>query len=128
MDEMAGYLGTRLDWVAVDHWNTDNPHIHVLVRGVDETGADLVIDRDYIREGMRARAEECVTIELGPRTEQEIRAALEREVDADRWTSLDRRLQRLADEMTGMVDLRPGGGADPEMARLPIGGARNAET
>src|SRR3546814_4610675 len=58
MDDMAGDLGTRLDWVAVDHWNTDNPHIHVLVRGVDETGADLVIDRDYIREGMRARAEE----------------------------------------------------------------------
>jgi type IV secretory pathway VirD2 relaxase len=26
-------LGTRLNWVAVDHWNTDNPHIHVLVRG-----------------------------------------------------------------------------------------------
>src|SRR3546814_15439196 len=71
----------------------------------DVCSSDL-IDRDYIREGMRARAEECVTIELGPRTEQEIRAALEREVDADRWTSLDRRLQRMADEMTGMVDLR----------------------
>ena len=26
-------LGTRLDWVAVDHWNTDNPHVHLLVRG-----------------------------------------------------------------------------------------------
>ncbi len=26
-------LGTKLDWVAVDHWNTDNPHVHVLVRG-----------------------------------------------------------------------------------------------
>ena len=96
MDDIAVDLGTRLDWVAVDHWNTGNPHIHVLVRGVDETGADLVIDRDYIREGMRARAEERVTIELGPRTEQEIRAALEREMDADRWTSLDRRLARLA--------------------------------
>src|SRR3546814_2968040 len=95
MDDMAGDLGTRLDWVAVDHWNTDNPHIHVLVRGVDETGADLVIHRDYIRDGMRARAEECVTIELGPRTEQAIGAALEREVDADRWTSLHRRLQRM---------------------------------
>src|SRR3546814_21194271 len=72
---------------------------------------------------MRARAEECVTIELGPRTEQEIRAALEREVDADRWTSLDRRLQRMAAEMTGMVDLRPGGGDAPEMRRLLIGRA-----
>src|SRR3546814_6649180 len=64
---------------------------------------------------------------LGPRTEQEIRAALEREVDADRWTSLDRRLQRMADEMTGMVDLRPGGGDDPEMRRLLIGRAGKLE-
>ena len=50
MDDMAHDLGTRLDWVAVDHWNTDNPHIHVLVRGKADDGQNLVIDRDYIRE------------------------------------------------------------------------------
>ena len=127
MDDMAADLGTRLDWVAVDHWNTDNPHIHVLVRGVDERGGDLVIDRDYIREGMRARAEERVTAELGLRTEQEIRTALEQKVEAERWTSLDRRLQRMADGISGMVDLRPGGGVDPEMRRLLIGRATKLE-
>src|SRR5690606_25770289 len=37
--QMEADLGTKLDWVAVDHWNTDNPHVHLLVRGVDETGA-----------------------------------------------------------------------------------------
>jgi type IV secretory pathway VirD2 relaxase len=36
MIDMAKDLGTKLDWVAVDHWNTDNPHIHILVRGVAE--------------------------------------------------------------------------------------------
>ena len=41
-------LGTGLDWVAVDHWNTDNPHVHVLVRGRADDGHDLVISRDYI--------------------------------------------------------------------------------
>jgi type IV secretory pathway VirD2 relaxase len=127
MEDMARDLGTRLDWVAVDHWNTDNPHIHVLVRGVDETGADLVIDRDYIREGLRTRAEERITAELGPRSEREIRAALEREVEAERWTSLDRRLARLTDEIGGRVDLRPGGGDDPEMRRLLIGRAEKLE-
>ena len=127
MDDMARDLGTRLDWVAVDHWNTDNPHIHILMRGVDESGADLVIDRDYIREGMRDRAQERVTAELGLRSEQDIRGALEREVDADRWTSLDRRLQRLADEVTGLVDLRPGGDDDPEMRRLLLGRAGKLE-
>ncbi|MBP7624951.1 MAG: relaxase/mobilization nuclease domain-containing protein, partial [Xanthomonadales bacterium] len=46
-------LGTKLEWVAVDHWNTDNPHVHVIVRGRADDGRDLVIDRDYIKNGMR---------------------------------------------------------------------------
>lgn len=106
MDDMARDLDSRLDWVAVDHWNTDNPHIHILVRGGADDGRDLVIDRDYIREGMRSRAEERVTAELGHRTEREIERALQREVTAERWTGLDHSLQRLQDEM-GVVDLRP---------------------
>ena len=69
--QMEADLGTRLDWIAVDHWNTDNPHVHLLVRGVDETGQDLVISRDYISRGLRSRAEELVSIELGPKPEHE---------------------------------------------------------
>ena len=26
-------LPTKLDWLEVEHWNTDNPHIHIIVRG-----------------------------------------------------------------------------------------------
>lgn len=107
LDDMGRDLGTRLEWVAVDHWNTDNPHIHILVRGRDDAGKDIVIDRDYIRAGLRSRAEERVTIELGPRSEREIALSLAREVDAERWTTLDRTLQRMADENGSIVDLRP---------------------
>lgn len=107
MDDMGHDLETRLDWVAVDHWNTDNPHIHILVRGRDDAGKDIVIDRDYIRAGLRARAEERVTVELGPRTEREIVLSIAREVDAERWTSLDRTLQHMADHNGSVVDLRP---------------------
>lgn len=107
LDDMARDLDTGLDWAAADHWNTDNPHIHVLVRGVADDGSDLVIDRDYIREGIRGRAEERATLELGPRSEHDVRSALEREVEADRWTSLDERLKERADAITGRVDLRP---------------------
>nr|WP_221214790.1 VirD2 family relaxase/mobilization nuclease [Novosphingobium hassiacum] len=114
--DMEMDLGTRLDWVAVDHWNTDNPHIHILMRGRADDGRDLVIDKDYIREGMRGRAEERVTIELGPRSEREIDRALAREVEADRWTSLDRRLERMADELGGVIDLRP----DPRGPQSPL--------
>lgn len=105
--DMQADLGSSLDWVAVDHWNTDNPHVHILVRGKAEDGHDLVIDKNYIREGLRSRAEERVTIELGPRTEREIDRSLRREIGADRWTSLDRRLRRMADELGSVVDLRP---------------------
>ncbi|CCA89831.1 DUF3363 domain-containing protein [Novosphingobium sp. PP1Y] len=127
MRDMARDLETELEWVAVDHWNTDNPHIHVLVRGVTDTGEDLVIDKGYISSGLRARAEERVTLELGPRSEREIRTALEREVDAESWTSLDRQLQGLAHDTGGLIDLRPGGQLDGERQRLLVGRAARLE-
>ncbi|MBS4017950.1 MAG: relaxase/mobilization nuclease and DUF3363 domain-containing protein [Dechloromonas sp.] len=96
MARMEADLGTRLDWVAVDHWNTDNPHTHVVLRGKDDTGKDLIISRDYIAEGMRHRAAGLATEWLGPRTELEIQRAMLREVDQERWTGLDRTLQREA--------------------------------
>lgn len=96
MARMEADLGTRLEWVAVDHWNTDNPHTHVVLRGKDDTGKDLIISRDYIAEGMRRRASELATEWLGPRTELEMQRALLREVDQERWTGLDRTLQREA--------------------------------
>lgn len=98
VDRMEADLGTRLDWVAVDHWNTDNPHTHLIVRGRDDTGKDLIIAGDYIAHGFRHRAAELATEWLGPRTELEIQQTLGREVDQKRWTSLDRTLQREAGE------------------------------
>ncbi len=121
-------LGTGLDWVAVEHWNTDNPHVHVLVRGRADDGRDLVVSRDYISKGFRARAAERVTLEMGPRSEQEIRAGLENEVGAERWTSLDRSLRDISDEGGGIADLRPGGAnEDPELRRLMLGRAAKLE-
>ncbi|KAA5945753.1 DUF3363 domain-containing protein [Pantoea sp. Bo_2] len=94
VDRMEADLGTRLDWVAVDHWNTDNPHTHLIVRGRDDTGKDLIIAGDYIAHGFRHRAAELATEWLGPRTELEIQQTLQREVEQERWTSIDRTLQR----------------------------------
>lgn len=128
MTDMASDLDTRLEWVAVDHWNTDNPHIHILVRGVADDGSDLVIDRSYISEGLRFRAEERATRELGLRNELDIETALAREVDAERWTSLDRRLQQIADENGGVIDLRPDCDGDREVNRRLIGRVTKLET
>lgn len=121
-------LGTSLDWVAVEHWNTDNPHVHLLLRGVDQSGRDLIIARDYISHGLRSRAEELVSLELGPRTELQVQQALQRDVAAERWTRLDRELVRQAGR-AGFIDLRPAvtGPDDPQLRRLMLGRLRHLE-
>ncbi len=106
MKQMEADLGTKLDWVAVDHHNTGHPHTHILLRGVTEDGKTLNIAGDYIAHGIRARAGEIVTLELGRQSEQDAARSLEREVDADRFTRLDR---LLLDEQKSheFSDLRP---------------------
>ena len=103
MQRMSTDLETRLDWVAVDHWDTDNPHTHVVLRGRTADGQDLVIAPDYMARGMRMRASELVTEWLGPRSELEISRGLLREIDQERLTSLDRRL--LGQAISGIVAL-----------------------
>jgi type IV secretory pathway VirD2 relaxase len=97
MAHMAEDLDTKLDWVAVDHFNTGHPHSHILLRGADETGRDLVIAREYLTHGMRERAAEIVSLDLGPRTDLEIENRLRSEVTQERLTSIDRALLREAD-------------------------------
>lgn len=128
MSQMEKDLGTRLDWVAIDHWNTDNPHAHVILRGRTDDGQDLVISRDYIKEGMRARAQDLVTMELGPRSDREIRRNLERQVEAERWTNLDRQLMRDA-HRSGIVDMAPPRDRRPDEFRsLKVGRLRTLES
>jgi len=127
MGQMEKDLGTKLDWVGVDHWNTDNPHIHIILRGRTDDGQDLVISRDYIKEGMRARAQDLVTQELGQRTDLEINRNLERQVEAERWTQLDRQLVRDAGK-SGIIDLAPQPGQQPgEFHALKVGRLRTLE-
>lgn len=93
MQQMETDLGTKLDWLAVPHYDTDNPHVHIMVRGVDERGADLVIDRDYISRGIRTRAEELATRELGQRTELEVEQQQQRDLTANRVIGIDNHLE-----------------------------------
>ncbi len=111
MRQMEQDLRTRLDWVAVDHFNTGHPHTHVAVRGRDERGQDLIIARDYISHGLRARAQELVTIELGPETELERLAKRANEIGQERLTSLDRTLTRRSAENVLVIAAAPGDGA-----------------
>lgn len=97
MARMEEDLGTSLDWVAADHLDTLHPHTHIMLRGKDERGANLVIAPEYIARGMRERVAELVSLDLGPRTDMEIERRLRLEVDAERLTSVDRSLLRRTD-------------------------------
>lgn len=102
MGQVEQDLGTKLDWVAVDHFNTGHPHSHVLVRGVDDRGKDLIIAREYISRGLAGRAAELVNLDLGPRTDREIFEAQKAEITQERFTRLDRRLL-VARDADGLV-------------------------
>src|SRR5260221_522845 len=85
-------VGRRLVWAAVNHHNTDNPHVHIVVGGVDAEGDHLRINGRYIAEGMRWRAQELATRELGPRSELEMERSQSKEVERAGFTAIDRML------------------------------------
>ncbi|MEX6634035.1 DUF3363 domain-containing protein [Hyphococcus lacteus] len=96
-------LGTKLDWVAADHYDTGQPHTHLVIRGKRDDGTDLIIPKDYVSKGIRKRAQELVTIELGPVREIEGRTRMARMVQRQRLTQIDRRLFGSARD--GIVDV-----------------------
>jgi len=107
MKRMEADLVTKLDWIAVDHHNTGHPHTHILVRGITDDGKVLNIAGDYIAHGIRERASEIVTLELGRQTERDVSRSLERDVAADRFTRLDRMLIAEQQGANEFADLRP---------------------
>ncbi len=104
MKRIEADLGTRLDWVAVNHYNTGHPHVHVIVRGKDDLGENLVINGDYLANGIRERASALTTLELGPVTEIEQTRKRSAEIEQDRFTRIDRAMAEEAD--TRFLDLR----------------------
>jgi type IV secretory pathway VirD2 relaxase len=115
MSQVEADLGTKLDWVAVNHFNTGHPHVHVIIRGRDDLGKNLVINGDYLANGIRERASELTTLELGLVTEIEQRRKLSAEIDQDRFTRIDRAMTGEAEDR--FLDLRhkpadPGGQFD----------------
>jgi type IV secretory pathway VirD2 relaxase len=96
MERMGKDLGTDLEWVAVEHHNTEHPHVHVVVRGLRTDGTSLRMSREYIQQGIRSAAEHLCTRQLGFRTELDAAEAERREISESRFTSLDRRITREA--------------------------------
>ncbi|MGD0680140.1 MAG: DUF3363 domain-containing protein [Polyangiaceae bacterium] len=107
MAQVEKDTGRRLEWAAVNHYNTEHPHAHVIIRGVDRDRHEVRFDRAYISHGVRRRAQELATRELGPRTELAIRRAHVKEITQERFTSLDRALERRAVDQVVALPPRP---------------------
>lgn len=98
--QMEKDTGTRLQWVAVEHFNTEHPHVHLAIRGVDDQGQPLRIGKEYIKTGIRANAQRLATNQLGYRTHDDMRLAAERQVTQQRYTELDRALRNKSQPVT----------------------------
>ena len=101
MERMERDLGTKLEWIAVNHYNTEHPHAHVALRGLRDDGTALDLPRDYIKSGIRQIAEDLCTRQLGYRTEQDKFEAERREINQTRPTSLDRIIAKSGDGGSG---------------------------
>jgi len=98
--QMEKDLGTRLEWAAAEHYNTEHPHLHVVIRGVRDSGEVLRLSRDYVQQGIRSIAADLCTRQLGYRTELDSAEAERREVTEKRFTSIDKRLLMGVQEST----------------------------
>jgi len=94
MSQVEKDLGRRLDWVAANHHDTGQPHVHIVIRGGNARGGELLIDRKYITQGFRARAQELVTLELGQRRLREMAAARSNEAERVELTAIDHDIAR----------------------------------
>jgi hypothetical protein len=94
VSRMERDLYTKLEWAAVTHFNTDHPHVHIVLRGLNDKGVSLRLERDYIRYGVRRQAEELATDQLGYRTANHVLDAQANETKQQRYTSLDQIISR----------------------------------
>lgn len=125
MERVSADLGeSGLKWIGTCHYDTDQPHAHVLVRGRRTDGRDLVIPRDYMGYGFRARAQEVAQERLGDLSRLEAERRIWKETEANRFTGFDRRLLALADADRMVPD---GVGANDAWAALTRGRLRHLE-
>ena len=94
MSQVEKDLGRRLDWVAANHHDTAQPHVHIVIRGGNARNGELLIDRKYITHGFRARAQELVTLELGQRRLREMAAARSNDAEREALTAIDHDIAR----------------------------------
>ena len=82
-------LKAKIDWVAGNHYDTNDPHVHVLIKGMDGNGNPLLMKRDYISNGLRSRASQVVNKKLGLKSYEEVVDSLNLKVSSTKKCEID---------------------------------------
>lgn len=98
MKKVESDLGTKLSWIGIDHCNSDNIHAHVVLRARDEQGKVIVLDRSYIKQGIRQRSQEAATQKLGVPLAEDILRSRKEAISKKHITIIDRDILKLKDE------------------------------
>jgi hypothetical protein len=114
MTRLSQELNNELEWIAVAHFNTGHPHVHVALRGITPAG-NLRLPREVIKHSIRRQAEDLCTEQLGFRTINDAIESERREINALHVTSLDRDIQKRMTPTNGEfadLELEPSTGTD----------------
>ena len=87
-------LGTKLQWVAIEHYNTLHFHVHLDIRGIRDDGQELRLDKEYIKTSFRDRSQQILTEKLGLRTYQDMLESRQKVINARHITEIDRLIDR----------------------------------
>lgn len=94
MEKLENDLGRKFDWVAIDHYNTAQFHLHFCIRGVDLQGLDFKIEKAYVKEGARKISKQLLTEKLGLRTDEYILERRSKALHLKHVTELDRVIEK----------------------------------
>lgn len=89
IEHLELHTGYSFYWVAGEHHNTDNSHVHILINGKDKKGKDVFIPRDVVKTVMREFARDLCTSLVGERTKEDIKRDTDNRITSNRFCIYD---------------------------------------
>lgn len=91
LEKITGY---KFLWLASVHTNTNHPHSHLLINGVDRNGKKVDCFRGtMLKHTIREMARQICTELKGERTQEEIEASKKKLPEANRYCVLDKEIE-----------------------------------
>jgi hypothetical protein len=86
---MEKITGHSFYWMAAVHTDTEHPHAHLLLNGMDRDGKEVRFDKLFITQTMREMSRQICTELIGKRSGEEIRTAILQSHKSCRYCPID---------------------------------------